>query len=977
MSSSNHQSAGSISRKPLPVQSPVQDRPPSLPPRPNDQSNGPSNSSPYHPSDGTAADSPSSIVNQGHSRNPSGSNGASSATESSRTIALVAQEETPTPSNDNISTPPPESSSNHFNFNFNLKETKASPQLSKDQRRRSSSAYKLSSPQPGLLPRHDSEPKPRSSSAQPPSDRTGSLAENRVVSATAAAIPRPGSSNGSQSPTRDTERRGRFRRSFLPGGRSRSQSQGPAKAAGAAAWILGQNVDYNTSFLANGERVPELWNEHGDIYVYLDPKGSGSGPSFKVPSFAVDHSLVFADLIEAEMSDPTSPGRSRTLSFSGRGSLSAEDATRRVQSPPISPPSPEPLDYEEPRLYLPVSMSTPGHRSESDMERLISIRNMFAFLTGQPLVGTKAQPTHFSVFLHISALLKEFEFTNADGSSFGEAVNMSFSFVMEQMALADVRHSREKTLESLILGERMRSVELYNEAFSHTVGKYLAIRDLKSSLWEQVSPLTRERLERAHLDLMARQNAVNNRLEAFEFPALFSGTANSTSTSEYKDVKFHTWKKSFGRMRQFVLNYYRSNFGSWPPKARSKKNPFTESGLNRLVLKILYSDLCALYDLLVDRESLTTRVIDQSAEEIANDDRNPNHSAMRKVLGEFDQSSPPVLPPIPFDLPKLPSMTSVKENFYELSAKEQSRLERNLQDYEILLILNKAYDFETFKLRIPFLGEFKDFEYKEAKGKTASEMADQRLGYWLFLYVVIQSLPMLVVDAPGLKCTEGVEYFLCQPPKGQPPWIQDAPIVRKRWYEVAGGGGLVELSADAVEFSIEGIYHRSHCWLAAKRWEFGEESAPPAPPESLSPLQAPQSVFTDMDPGKSPSPTSMGRSDSPITGPPGAALRPRTRSPNNRHSAYRSSIALGLEPIPLPQDNNSMLGPRVVSARGVSPGPRPTSAMMGRSRSSGNLQGLAAPDSRNSSRQESVGGSTFDDILKDMEQKPKKKKGFF
>lgn len=695
-------------------------------------------------------------------------------------------------------------------------------------------------------------------------------------------------------------------------------------------------------------------------------------------SFVIDYSLVFVDLIEAEMTSPASSGMSHTRSFTGRDSLSIDDATRRVQSPSL----PEPQGSGDTRLYLPVSMSTPGHRSQADMERLISIRNMFAFLTGQPLVCTKEQPNLFAVFLNISALLKEFEFTNADGSTFGDAVDMSFHFFMEQMALGDVRHSREKTLESLILGERMRSMDLYNEAFSHAVGKYSAIRDLNSPLWTQVSSTTRERLERAYFELVTRQNGVNNRLESFEFPALFSGTASSTSNSDYKDVKFHTWRKSWGKMRQFVLSYYKSNFGSWPPKARSKKNPFTESGLNRQVLKILYSDFCALYDLTVDRESLTTRVIDQAAEEIE-EHKNPHLAALRKVLGEFDQSSPPVLPPIPFDLPKLPDMTSVKENYYELPVKEQVRLDRNLQEYQMLLILNKAYDFETFKLKMPFLDEFKEFEHKEAKGKTAAEMADQRIGYWLFLYVIIQSLPMLVVDAPGLQFTEGVEYFLCQPPRGHPPWMEDVPSVRKRWYEVAGGGGIVELSADAVEFSIEGIYHRSHCWLAAKRWELGDDTAPPPPPqEHLSPLQAPQSVFTDNDPaGASASPTFIDRSGSPQAAPPGVALR--TGSPGGRNSAYRSSIALGLEPVPMPGEDMPMPGSRVVSARGISPVQRPISAMMNRSRSSGNLHGMASSpvqahaDSRTSSRQDSVGGSTFDDILKDMDQKPKKKRGFF
>ncbi|KAL7628208.1 hypothetical protein AAE478_002407 [Parahypoxylon ruwenzoriense] len=966
--------AAAVNRKPLPTQSPLQDTPPSLPHLPLESSEHaakPEASSPHDaPDSSTTSRSPTR-----QKKNSSESNATTSTTGKLHKPAPVTET---SPSADTFAAPVRGST-------FHFTETKSSPRLKKEQRRRSSSvnnsSHKMSQSSANLVPRQSSptpESRIRSVSAQPPTNRSDPPPGNLTVSTTAVGVSRPGSSNGSQSPTRDSERRGRLRRSWLPGGRSRSHSRGQTKAASSAAWILGQNSDYNTSFLSNGEKVPELWNESGNVYVYLDPKGSGAGPSFKVPSFVVDYSLVFVELIDAEMTSPTGSGRSRTRSFGGRDSLSVEDATRRVQSPPL----PEPQGEGESRLYLPASMSTPGHRSETDMERLISIRNMFAFLTGQPLVCTKEQPTLFSVFLNISALLKEFEFTNADGSNFGDAVDMGFGFFMDQMGLTDVRHSREKTLESLILGERMRSMALYNEAFAHAVGKYSAIRDLNSPLWEQVSPITRERLERAYFELVNRQNGVNNRLESFDFPALFSGVANSTSNSDYKDVKFHTWKKSFGRMRQFVLGYYKANFGSWPPKARNKKNPFTESGLNRQVLKILYSDLCALYDLLVDRESLTTRVIDQSAEEIANDDTNPHLSALRKVLGEFDQSSPPVLPPIPFDLPKLPNMTSVKENYHELPPKEQARLDRNLQEYQILLILNKAYDFETFKLNIPFLEEFKEFEHKEAKGRTAAEMADQRIGFWLFLYVVIQSLPMLVVDAPGLQFTEGVEYFLCQPPRGHPPWMEDAPSVRKGWYEVAGGGGLVELSTDAVEFSIEGIYHRSHCWMAAKRWELGDSVPPPPPHESLSPLQAPQSVFTDMDPGVS-SPTLIGRSESPQGVPPGVALRQSTASPGGRNHAYRSSIALGLEPIPIPADGMPMPGSRVVSARGGSPIQRPISTMMARSKSSGNLNGLpsspvyAHTDSRTSSRQDSVGGSTFDDILKDMNQKPKKKRGFF
>ncbi|KAI0139861.1 hypothetical protein GGR57DRAFT_440109 [Xylariaceae sp. FL1272] len=885
--------------------------------------------------------------------------------------------------------PPPVPPPGTTDFDFTRTETESSARLQKEQKRRSSSVNASPKSRPRtpsvLKPKQGSPPsecRGRSASAQPQHRRSIPEPGNRVASSTAApSAPRGASSNDSQSPTRDGERPGRLRRSWLPGGRSRSVSQStdPARQNKlSAAWVLGQRSDYNTAFLANGEKVPELWNESGQVLIYLDPKGIGATPSFKVAAFVTDYSLVFADLVEAEMAaSPASTGRHRARSFTGRDSLSVSDA-HRVQSPPLGPSTTDSADDGETRLYLPVSMSTPGHRSEADMERLISIRNMFAFLTGQPLVATKSQPTLFAVFLNIAGLLKEYEFTNVDGSTFGSAVEMSFSFFMEQMGLADVRHSREKTLESLILGERMRSMELYNEAFSHAVGKYAAMRDLRSPLWDQVSPSARQRLERAHIELVSRQHSVNTRLEAFEFPALFTGTASSTSFAEYKDIKFNTWKKSFGRMRQFVLGFYKTNFGNWPPKARSKKNPFTESGLNRQVLKILYSDFCALYDLVADRESLTTRVIDDNAGDITDDGLNPRASALRKVLGEFDQSSPPVLPPVPFDLPMMPNMATVQENYYELSIKEQSKLDKGLQEYQIRLILNKAYDFETDKLRIPFLEQFQEFELKEAKGKTAIEMTDQRLGYWLFLYVVIQSLPMLVVDAPGLNHTEAVEYFLCQPPKGSPPWMEDAPAVRKRWYEVAGGGGLVELSEDAVTFGVEGIYHRSHCWLAAKRWEGGQVAEAPLPHETvLSPLAAPKSVFEDMDPNTPP----VARSESPLGGPSGLALRPRGISPAGRQPSYRSSIALGLEPVVLPPGERSL----TPTGRNSPAGTRPPSGAMGRSRSSGNLQGLAGfasiatgSGSRSNSRQGFTSGSTFDEILKNVEIKqPKKKRVFF
>lgn len=711
------------------------------------------------------------------------------------------------------------------------------------------------------------------------------------------------------------------------------------------------------------------------------------------------------------MASARSRGRNRERSFGGQSSLMAQDADRQFGGP------------DQANIYLDIMQPN----GAPDLERLIAVRNLFAFLTGQPLVGTKSHPTTFRTFLQVASLLREFDFSSYDGSSFGEPVDLAFNSCLEKLALADVRHSREKTIEALVLGERMKSWELYNEGFTHAVGKYEAIVELKSPLFDKVSSDTRSRLERAHLDLVRRQENVNLRLESFEFPSLFAGIASSTTSEEYRQVRFKEWQKNFLKMRSFVLGHYKGLFGNWPPKARSKKNHFSESGLNRQCLKTLYSDICALYDLLVDREAYTTRAA-ESATRAQQASVDPRLSALRTMLTEFDISSPPVLPPIPYDVPKLPSMTAIREDYNELPAKEQAKFNKSIAQHELLLIMLKSRNIDTDQLKIPFLSAFKDFEHREAKGSSPQDMVDQRIGFWLFLYVVIQSLPMLVVDAPGLRFTEGVEYFLCEPPQGKLPWVEDAAEVRKIWYEVSGGNNIVELSADVVMFSVEATYHRSHCWLAAQQWDSTREaprppsfqpgaapqahprsssipthrtrvpSIPSHPIEAMSPLQPPRSVFQDLDPVASAASPSAPGNGTPLYAPSSPSLVPiignpspssRTGSPGGRHS-YRSSI-VGLEPLsvppPSPPDADAAYGSRSGSRSRSRPGSgRGSAGNLGQLAKDSAGEGAAAaatanPAAGQQKRVGSVGGSTFDDILKGIEQDKgrwkEKKKGLF
>jgi hypothetical protein len=663
---------------------------------------------------------------------------------------------------------------------------------------------------------------------------------------------------------------------------------------------------------------------------------------------------------------------------------------------------------KESHLYFPSSVNNASQNPQQNSpehDRLVSVRNLFAFLMGRPLVATKNSPSVFSVLCVIANYLKELEFSNVDGSTYGEAVTTSLSYYIDNLDLKAVATSREKTLEGIVLGERLRSMELYNEAFTHAVGKYEAVHDMKSPVWDLVTPNTRNRLERAYMDLTQRQQNVQIRLSDFEFPSLFAGFAASTSSAASKVARFKAWKSSFLVLRRHILSYYKDLYGDWPPKAKSKKNNFSISGLNRLVLKTLYADFCKLYDLLVDRESLTNRSMDiQEALPEGESESELAASALRTIESEYDHSSPPVQPPVPFDIPKVPTMLTLDPRLNEYAPKVRQQAEtRKLHSHESILILTKSHNLDS-DIPTPFLKAFRALEEKEAKGKTAQDLADQRYGYWLFVYVVLQALPMLVIDAPGLQHTDGVEYFLCQPPKGGALWMEDANVLRRAWYGVAGSSGVVALPSDVVDHGVEAIYRRSHCWFAAEKWlEAGH--CPPSIDQGQQ-----DSGLTDDSRGGDPrrpylqtdalgvavgknQGRSVDRQGRPlsivaesIAGSPAnerGTLSPPTQYPSTRPRArsasnHRRSIAFGLEQLPVPPGYNMSPYASPHLSPNISPrGSPPIGTDQG---VSGYGLGIAAPSDTLSPLSGGAGGTesatqvkNFDEILNSLEQEKAKK----
>ncbi|KAF8243098.1 hypothetical protein K440DRAFT_637799 [Wilcoxina mikolae CBS 423.85] len=463
------------------------------------------------------------------------------------------------------------------------------------------------------------------------------------------------------------------------------------------------------------------------------------------------------------------------------------------------------------------------------LQRLIEARNLFAFLSRAPLVASQKKALPFDIFSKIFVQLNFQEDMTARKIQLAEGHLQTY---IDELKLDDIRNDDDAIVEALVMGEMWHSVRLYHEGFIHASGRWADI-DNHPGL-QMVSATTISRLDRAHIDLhQIRLVNIKNRIPNFEFPSVWVG--------EGRYPEYKSWRNGYDRMRSLIMHHMKYVFGSWPPKAgkHGKGGGSTETGgLNRIVLKRLYDDVCCVYDLTVDREWLHGERIHFEGTQGSSDgeesgdgkDRNERHrKTMRTIMGEFDKSSVPVQPEIPFDLPRLP---------YRLSSTTRkkkvglfARFSKKFKSEEISEVLQNSYNPDAVQQYSDshLVKSFMEMEREFGLNKTIEDLINARRGAWIFIYCLLQSLVLVVVDGQGLRYGEGVEYFLCENVKGISPWEKGSNRRQTRmsglW--VNGPGGILLNSSgmsSAINLGInpddeiEMTYRRSHCWEAAEDW---------------------------------------------------------------------------------------------------------------------------------------------------------------
>jgi len=416
----------------------------------------------------------------------------------------------------------------------------------------------------------------------------------------------------------------------------------------------------------------------------------------------------------------------------------------------------------------------------------------------------------------------------------------------------DLRNCPDVAAGILVFAEKFQLGELWREAFCHCVGMLSRMEGGKEYM--EISPITKALIDRASLEIQVRTGCADSRLATFQYNDVWPTSSFTFSPS----------KTAFERFQKFLIKHYQSRFGAWPPPPQKDSNAgcgwgFGLGGGNgatgafsRQIYLQLQRDFAALYDYLVDKDvsweypppgntsptsttgaGISTATLG-SGVNLKNKSKmvSPNRKHFRAdddnlpltdILIGFDRANG--FPHIPHPYPLVPELRGMPwpgtsgaigmQNMAHQHPKHGFLAKRgptnsntlsssaiSAMDKAAALAFSESTNIHSLLSRTAS-NELVDAFAKHEKERSNGEFtpAEGRKGRWILIYSILQTLATVSGDAPGLKYTEGVEYFLNSKLKGTPPWVS---------------GGL---PAEEGPGGIDDHHTRSHCWTVMGTWD--------------------------------------------------------------------------------------------------------------------------------------------------------------
>jgi len=420
-----------------------------------------------------------------------------------------------------------------------------------------------------------------------------------------------------------------------------------------SAKIQGANIAFLNDLLRAGRRTTLIIAQNGDELAsqkYPDGLEAGGrvakgGATTYLPFPRANHltvphrELKRHSLLQLPMLRQYSPlkfpqfdVRSRPGSWNpgsgsaGNGGAGADNARKDHTSPnevgqqeDLVKPIPDSIKFEL------VLAAPPDSDAQSTRAYRLAVRNLFAVLERQPVVGRELVPA----LVDVQDLVDAFDVIPFQGSphkhrSAAVAVQPNPRLVTEyvrSMRLDDVRYDLEQAVAMLAWAEMpaVRWAEGYGELFVHLVGMLSAEQRVHDGrgfagnarehgyapALDQLSDVTRTNVLAACDALKLVVQETEERLTDFSCPEMWSaregervGEENETTQNWQSQKQTAAAQQAAEEFRRFVFTHYKKSFGSWPPMPDIKKDHWIDRG----VIHSLQADFGMLYEYLVDKD---------------------------------------------------------------------------------------------------------------------------------------------------------------------------------------------------------------------------------------------------------------------------------------------------------------------------------------------------------------------------------------
>jgi hypothetical protein len=564
-----------------------------------------------------------------------------------------------------------------------------------------------------------------------------------------------------------------------------------------------------TSFL----KTPELWDEHGDTFVYMYMQGSRTKPP---PSFRIDSSVIVQSGSKAfidQLRHPDEPeGWPRFYPHEPRDSIPLGDPSESFTNyandmtlhdgeddidaiRPIDDPrryttkAPRGIQHE---LYIPWPGAETGIHSTIWH---ITTRNFFAVMyDANALVGTTLHEAMFKLFERINM------YPDYLDRNISKVAWLTDYIVRHKFD--DVRNNPSYAASLLAFSESLgvQWREGYIEAFVHCVGmSNVGLQTIPE--WRYITPNTKIFIQNASMEIEERIHRAQVWLLSFDFSRMWP-VSSAPPTSA---------RQCFDRLRKWLCKYYENAFLHWPPTN-------DQTWLTRDMVMRLKDDFHGLYDYMVDRDVMFDGSEYRPGQKwaIASTSGQPfradtSELPITDILASFDINNN--FPHIPYPYPicplSIPAQTKPKSSF--TLKKPTSANEVLAQSRRKAISYSEATNVYILRDHYMYTDLVTNFiRFEQGDMIEAVDPFEARRGRWILIYGILQVLATISVDSPNLRYKDGAQYHLNPQMKGIVPWRE--PGAPRE--EEAG-------------------HMRSHCWTIPATWA---PSAPKARPGAHKPI---------------------------------------------------------------------------------------------------------------------------------------------